>query len=290
MIQFVIDTNIIIKDPSIISRWSPNYQIIIPRFIFSELDKVTTRLGQIGNFWKTLEQAINSKFVTIYEDNVQISDEFYYRAKELRLSNIDLQLWELTRQLQKQNKDTFLVTNDRALRVFSGEHEVNTYDLYQFQSFVLTFKTTRIDELKENETIREYQNKKSLYGIITSVVIFILVILLKENFDIVYSTINIWGTLLLLLIIGVSFFLFRTNFRLEYGSIELIFGFYVTSRIFFDKEFDFTQIGIVEIVQIVSGVYVMVRGLSNIDDGIAGRTFEPNWRRLTRWRNKNTSR
>jgi len=287
MIQFVIDTNVLIKDPGIITRWSPNYKILIPRFIFGELDRTTSRLGQVGNFWKTLDQAIKTGFVTIYEQEVLISEDLYPRAKNLRLSEVDLQLFALTRHLLKQDNDAILVTNDRALRVFSEELGVKTYDLFQFQSLALSFKTTNIEELKSDETIKQFQNKRFIYGAISGISISVVVYILKSNFDIVYNTINIWGTLLVLFILGVSFFLFRTNFRFEYGIIELSFGFYITSRTFFDKDFDFMQIGIVEMAQIITGIYVMVRGLSNIDDGIAGRTYEPTWKKLTRLRGNN---
>lgn len=289
MKQFILDTNILIKDPGIITRWSPNYQIIIPRFLFGELDKVTSRLGQIGNFWKTLDQAIKSGFVIVYEEKIEVSEDLHQRGQNLRLSTVDLQLFELTRQFIQKNKDAVLVTNDRALRVFTEEHGYKTFDLFQFQSFVLSFKTTDIEQLKENETIKQYQNKKFLYGAISGILVTIIALLIKDNFEYIYSTIKIWGTLFLVFSLGIIFFLLRTNFRFEYGIIEFGFGFYVSTRIFFDQDFNYELISILEYAQVLTGIYVMVRGLSNIDDGIAGRTYEPTWKKITRWR-KNTSR
>jgi hypothetical protein len=289
MKQFILDTNILIKDPGIITRWSPNYQIIIPRFLFGELNKVVSRLGQIGNFWKTLDQAIKSGFAIVYEDEVIFSEDLYQRGQNLRLSTTDLMLFELTSQLVKKNQDAILITNDRGLRVFTEEAGYKTFDLFQFQSFVLSFKTTGIEQLKENETIKQYQNKKFLYGAISGILVTIIALLIKKNFDYIYSTINIWGTLCLILALGITFFLLRTNFRFEYGILEFGFGFYVSTRIFFDKDFNYELISTLEIAQVLTGIYVMVRGLSNIDDGISGRTFEPTWKKITRWR-KNNSR
>jgi hypothetical protein len=289
MKQFILDTNILIKDPSIITRWSPNYQIIIPRFLFGELDKVNSKLGQVGSFSKTLDKAINSGYVIIYEEVIKVSEDLYQRGQNLKLSTVDLQLFELTRQFIEKNKDAVLVTNDRGLRVFTEGYGYKTFDLFQFQSFVLSFKTTDIEQLKENETIKQYQNKRFLYGAISGILVTTIALLIKDNFVYIYTTINIWGTLFLVFALGIIFFLLRTNFRFEYGILEFIFGFHVSTRIFFEKDFNYELISILEIAQVLTGIYVMVRGLSNIDDGIAGRTYEPTWKKITRWR-KNTSR
>ena len=69
-----------------------------------------------------------------------------------------------------------------------------------------------------------------------------------------------------------------------YGTLEFLFGFYISTRVLTEKDFDYAVIGIVEIIQIVGGIYVMVRGLSNIDDGIKGTRLEPKWKKVTRWR------
>jgi hypothetical protein len=58
-----------------LTRWSPNYKIIIPRFLFAELDRVTTRLGPVGQFWKTIDLATKSGFVTVLETNIIVPED-----------------------------------------------------------------------------------------------------------------------------------------------------------------------------------------------------------------------
>ncbi|MBN8676200.1 MAG: hypothetical protein J0L56_18860 [Chitinophagales bacterium] len=285
MQYFILDTNIIIRDPGVLTRWSPNYKIIIPRFLFAELDKVSSKLGgAVGRLWEILEQAEYKDFVLVDEREVVVSEETFSKNEQQKLSYVDLQLLQLTSEIQKERKNVILVTNDRALRVISERFGLKTYDLFQFLNTITVFKTTALEDLKKNEKINQYQNRKFIYGLISGIIITVLTILVKTNFQFLYQTLNIWGTLILVFISGIVFFLFRTNYRMFYGALEFLFGFYVSTRVFTEKGFDYDTIGIVEIIQIVGGIYVMVRGLSNIDDGIKGTRLEPKWKKLTRWR------
>jgi|CXWL01.1.fsa_nt_gi rRNA-processing protein FCF1 len=284
MKYFILDTNILIKDPATLTRWSPNYKIIIPKFLYGELDKVTSRLGPVGQFWKVLDQSTKTGFITVYDKEVEIPEEVHSRNYNQKLSYVDLQLFELTRQFSKENKDVVLVTNDRALRVFTEEYKIKTFDLFQFQTFTASSKTTDLEQLQENETINQYQNRRFIYGLVFGILLTVSAFLIKSNFDLIFEKINVWGTVILLLLTGIIFFLFRTNYRLFYGVLEFAFGFYVSIRIFTEKSFDYNSIGTIEIAQIITGIYVMVRGLSNIDDGTAGTKLEPVWKKITRLR------
>ncbi len=285
MTYFILDTNIVIRDPEILARWSPNYKIVVPKFLFAELDRVSSKLGgAVGRLWQILEQAEYKDFIIVDNSEVTVSEEAFRLNTEQKLSYVDLQLFEIAKQYKSQKKDVVLVSNDRALRIYSERQGLKTFDLFQFLNYTNSFKTTALDELKKNETILQYQNRRFIYGLLSGIVITILTILVKNNFQRIYETLNVWGTLFLLFASGIIFFLFRTNYRMFYGTLEFLFGFYVATRVFTEKHFDYASIGLVEVIQIVGGIYVMVRGLSNIDDGIKGTRLEPNWKKITRWR------
>ncbi|GKQ75932.1 hypothetical protein KAM447_24400 [Aeromonas caviae] len=55
---------------------------------------------------------------------------------------------------------------------------------------------------------------------------------------------------------------YRERFRLSYGIFEFIVGVIMTYYIFFPN-FDYSKLGPVEAIQILGGLYVMVRGLNN---------------------------
>ena len=284
MTYFILDTNIVIRDPEILTRWSPNYKLVIPRFLFGELDKVSSKLGTVGRLWPILEQAEYKDFIIVDNSDIAVSQEASQNNSEQRLSHVDLQLFELTQRYSKEKKDVVLVSNDRALRAYSERYGLKTFDLFQFLNSISSYKSTLLGELKKHETIGQYQNRRFVYGLVSGIFITLATILVKNNFQSIYETLNVWGTLVLLLVTGIIFFLFRTNYRMFYGTLEFLFGFYVSTRVFTEKNFDYNTVGLFELIQIVGGIYVMVRGLSNIDDGIKGTGLEPKWKKITRFR------
>ncbi|HOY04119.1 MAG TPA: PIN domain-containing protein [Saprospiraceae bacterium] len=283
MTYFILDTNILIRDPGILTRWSPNYKLVIPRFIFYELDKVSSRLGGLtGQLWQNLKEAEYKNFIIVDNSDIPVPERNIDDLLERKLSLVDLQLVLLTQEYKNQKKEVILVSNDTAVRLYSEAKGLKTFDLFQFLNYINPFKTTLIEELKENESIHIYQRRKLLQGIVLGVILSGASTLIVNNFGPIYQTLNIWGTFILLLGFGSGFFWFRTNFRLIYGILEFLFGFYISTRVFGVKGFNYLSIEIVDIIQIVSGVYVMVRGLSNIDDGIKGTIAEPTWNKITR--------
>lgn len=284
MTYYIFDTNILIRDPEIITKWSPNYKIIIPKFIFPELDKVSSRLGFSSILFETINKAENKDFIHIDNSEIKVSPEIRNKDFEQKLSNVDFELFQLAENYKKEGKKVVLVTNDRALQIFANKNGIESLNMFQYLSAVKNYKKTEINDLKNKENITEFQNRKFIYGLACGIFLMIITYLIKENFTSIYNSLNIWGTLLLLFLSGIIFFLFRTNFRLAYGIVEIIFGFYITSRTFIENNFEYSNIDIVQVIQIIGGIYVMVRGFSNVDDGIKGTLFEPIWNKITRFR------
>jgi hypothetical protein len=285
MTYFILDTNVIFLDVEVLNYWNANYKIIIPSFIINELSYLNDKRGRpIGNLPNILEQTSFKGFIEVYNKEIDITEETLSKNMDQRLSNVDLRLFELSKKFQEEGKDVCLVTNDRALRGFSEQNELRTFNSFQLKNYISSFRTTEINDLKQNETVDQYQNRRFYYGLIFGILITIMFLIVKNNLQLINNTLSIWGTILALCGTGTCFFLFRTHFRMIYGSLEFLFGWYVSSNIFIQKHFDFKQIGVLEIIQLTTGIYVMVRGLSNFDDGIKGTRFEPKWYRITRFK------
>jgi len=284
MTYYIFDTNILIRDPEIIEKWSPNYKIIIPEFIFPELKRVSSRFGTSSDLIETILNAKNKSFIKIDNSDITVDKTTSEKNYDNKLSYVDLKLFELAKKYKKEGRNVVLVTNDRPLKTFAEKNNIESDNIFQFFSKVRGYKTTSIDELNKNENIKSYQTRKFMYGLVSGIMLTVILYIIKVNFQSVYDSLNIWGTLILLFLTGIIFFIFRTNFKLIYGLIEILFGFYITARVFYEENFQYDNIGIVEIIQIIGGIYVMVRGFSNVDDGIKGTIFEPNWIKITRFR------
>ena len=95
------------------------------------------------------------------------------------------------------------------------------------------------------------------------------------------STISTWGTLVTLPIVGIALYWYRQKYRLSYGLFEYFVGLMMTYYVFFPS-FNYASLTALEGIQIIGGVYVMVRGLDNISNGIEGSRFDLLWKRLFR--------
>jgi uncharacterized membrane protein len=60
---------------------------------------------------------------------------------------------------------------------------------------------------------------------------------------------------------------------------EAIFGLVATLSVFI-PHFDYSKLNTVGVLQVMAGLYVIVRGLDNIDTGLKGTRFEPYWRSI----------
>lgn len=79
--------------------------------------------------------------------------------------------------------------------------------------------------------------------------------------------------------LGIGLYWYRERFRLSYGIFEFIVGVIMTYYIFFPN-FDYSKLGPVEAIQILGGLYVMVRGLDNVGKGTEGTRIEQLWKKL----------
>lgn len=291
MKYFVVDTNIIIKEPSILTKWNANYTVIIPNFVIEELHGVRNRKISKNqkriisdNLFRSIEDAEEKGFINIYREKIVPSDKTFNDNYGQRLAFVDLQLLQLCLKLSDEKKEVILVTNDTPLRAMADNYGIKTYDLFQMMTYVSKLKTTNLNELKRTETIQNYLFRGVISNIIAGIISITFVFLINGTYEWISSNLNIGVTILLLFGLGVLFFLFRTNFRLVYGLLEYGFGFYISITIFTNKSFNYNDIGVVEIIQIMAGIYVMVRGLNNVDDGIKGTQFEPTWKKITDYR------
>ncbi len=284
MKYLVLDTNILLKDINVIKRWSPQYKILIPKFIINELDAVSSRLHYNKQIFEIINNSDTKGFVTIVEPSIENDDIKQFRdfPSTHRLSDTDYLLFKYVQQLTKQGKDAILVSDDRALTRFAMVNGVNSMSLEGLSNLYSLPETTNIDFLRKDETIIKYQNRKMIVGFSLGVTVSIISYLFIENFRIIYSSASVWGTIVLVLVISFLFFLFRSKYRLQYGCVEYLFGFYIALRVFTARTFDYNLLEMIDFIQIVGGIYGMVRGLINVSEGIKGTLLQPLWNKIFR--------
>jgi hypothetical protein len=95
-------------------------------------------------------------------------------------------------------------------------------------------------------------------------------------FSRIVEAITRWGVLVLIPVLGVVLYWVRAHFRLTYGISEFLVGLITATRVILPK-FQFDNLEVVAILQILGGLYIMVRGLDNVEKGLRGSRLQPVW-------------
>ena len=93
---------------------------------------------------------------------------------------------------------------------------------------------------------------------------------------------SIYATLLVsvisIILVGVGLFWIRGHYPLLYGTSEVAVGVLAT----INALARFKEVDSNTVIQIIGGIYIVVRGLDNIGRGVIGTSVEAQWRWLFR--------
>ena len=133
MKRLILDTNILFKDPSILTRWSSNFRIIIPDIVLEEAGKVSGRLPGTENLLHLVDNATAKGFVKIAKVD---RNKYPYNPdnNNNRISYVDFQLAKFAKDYSKDKNETFLVTEDRLLLKYANDIGVKTLNLFALRS------------------------------------------------------------------------------------------------------------------------------------------------------------
>ena len=276
--RYIIDTNILIQYPHILSRAS-NRKIVIPSSVMEEL----SFLGKSGKAADVVDLVTSSMSsgVKVVLPPEKINDEPVQSDKNAqRLSGADFDIARIAiNYAEERGKDTpCVVTGDKDLANFLSTRGIKSITGAEFlgesKNDVLNV------EIESNADKVVSSQKRYLYiSVFIGGIIALVGYLIFKNINFLVSTITVWGTILGLPIFGLALFWYRENFRLSYGVFEISVGFIMSGYAFFPT-FNYSGLGVTEGIQILGGLYVMVRGLDNIGKGIIGTRMESVWKWL----------
>jgi hypothetical protein len=112
---------------------------------------------------------------------------------------------------------------------------------------------------------------------IVAVAVFSGVTLLLGNLPDVLAVLPQGLSYVLVPAIGFLSFYWRQRWRLSYGLFEVMIGVYTPIRAIGGAEFKYLNLTPLDYLQIIGGIYVIVRGLDNVGVGLRGTPLEPFW-------------
>ena len=273
MIKYIIlDTNVLIRYPEILSTKNPGIKLIIPTKVLHELTRSQSRLGD-NSLFLGLKEAQEKGTVTITDVPTEWNEKTDLINK-YRIDGPDIDILLYALSIKAANgSGVAIATQDKELLRAASENHIQPLTI---QELVKEVKNTPTDS-DVSEKIENHKNiaaRGILINIITSVIVAFLTNITKNNFDTIVAYLPVWGTITAIVIFGIGLFVLREKMRLGYGIFEFIVGVSTTiwifpsgfdySKIEFDMDFGFKLLG---------GLYIMVRGQDNIIKGLQNRSF-----------------
>jgi len=281
MRHIILDSNILLQKPELLSKHIEGIKLIIPDVVLSEIRNVTVHGNYSQNLLSLIYEAAKTDFIEVFDARSFIDSKIDYKSIPRKHSTSDLILVKFYEAYKRDiYPNTILATDDKALTVFLKQFNLDSITSDELSKIFFSATTNK----KLSEEIEELKNKfqkRIIISFVAGILLTLAVVLAYFYIEYVVNTLNIWGTILILPILGILFFYIRAKWRLFYGLTELLVGIF-TALLIFLPSFDFSSLSTkpFSFLQILGGLYIMVRGLDNIGKGLRATKLEKYWRKI----------
>jgi hypothetical protein len=273
--KVLLDTNILLLRPQILARRKEGITLVIPFSVRTELTFSSfTRTG-VTQISQLVDEAIRA-------GNAQIETLSTVPSLEdtSTLSGTDIELITLAQELAGRGEEVVLASQDRAVAKSAATLNIRCIDLNELEELLSENAVLDQDIDGRAKKLLTSQMKNLIIHVATAAAASVIGNVLWAYSKEIVATISIWGTILAIILIGVFAYAIRGRFRFTYGVFEFVFGATLGIRVFFPS-FDYEQLNPSSLLQLVAGIYVMVRGQDNIGKALRGSRFGPTWARLS---------
>jgi hypothetical protein len=288
--QYLLDTNILIKRPGLLARNDATKRLLIP---IAAIEQLSNRgHGTVsGPLERVLSAASKSGVELIdypkIDDRVTRTLLGQLTSREFRLDKFDSAILETLLDLQSDaTRKVSLVTEDRALRMAANQLGLGALSLDELQKSLDEVEEDTVSpvnfEVKKQVDNYEKSERWSIRSTIAISAFGTLIAYLvysnnQQIFAVLATTPRVFIAVVAVLFSMILYW-FRQRYRAAYGIVETVIGAWITSKaVPLSSVSDIIGSGL----QVIGGLYVVVRGLDNSSAGIDERSYEPSWwRRL----------
>lgn len=144
MRHIILDTNIILQIPEILSQNIENVKLIIPDTVLNEIRNITVHGNYSQDLRKLIYDAANTDFVEVFDARSLIGTKFDSKFYFEKLSSNDVILIKFYESYIKDiNPDSVLATDDKPLIVFLKQLKLNVITSNELRKLFLSAKTCR---------------------------------------------------------------------------------------------------------------------------------------------------
>jgi len=275
--HIVLDSSVILRNPSVLFQKAKNIRLYVPASVFFELGRFNSPSSPEGDFRSLLTEAANGGYITFLSEIVGGS----YPA-QISVSKTDISFMIAAHELANKVADgeVYIASDDKD--IINSATSIGAVPLTSQQLLIL-LENEASQITTESKDRADKLKKENIRYIIKNVVISAGVSLLAnfsyEKINEIFGFVTKWGVLILVPILGVTLFWMRSKFRLSYGISEVIVGCIAAARVVFPVS-KIQSFEAVVLIQFLGGLYIMVRGLDNIEKGLKGTRFLPSWQSI----------
>ncbi len=271
MKTYILDLGYIIWGPSILSL-NKRDRIVVPQAVLYEIESQSLQYAHshFEEIAQLIRDSAKKELISIEEPTELIKNLTF----DLTLS--DIQILSLAKDYSKENNDVAIVSAETNIRSIAKELNLRVIDRSEFTKLI---NESEKDEalLKKANKISRTQWKFIIWNILISLFATILFNFGWNNLELIVNTINVWATILLIIFLASFIYWFRGRYLLFYALLEIFIGFTTSVRVFY-PDFNYDKLTDISFLQIIAGIYVVIRGLDNLGKSLKKTRFNSFWR------------
>jgi rRNA-processing protein FCF1 len=269
--KIVLDSNILLRDPGVIARGSSEFEIVVPVSVILDLERQGKKLGA-DEIVLLIREAKARGLIAFDEAKFGPPES----PRELELGTADWMTLLLLRAL-KDGPDQFVfATDDVSFRRVLEQEGIAVINMAGLQSYLQEPRSAPQKELA-NKASSIWLYRTLWFGAwaILIGIFAICVGIVIINVAPLLTSLG-WGSVGIALAGGYLLYLLRTHRRTWYGAVEIIVG--VGTSIYLA----YTETEILDpdrLFKLAAALYVIVRGLDNIERGLeeTQSRYYPTW-------------
>lgn len=284
MQHFILDTNIILRNPAILAKGSEKIRFVIPEPVIFELASFELTRESGNKVLKLVRNAFAHGTIRLAPPPSKAFESSRFEDMRMpHLSGADFTIaisaeYYQKKLFPKESNSIFLATDDRPLANYAESLGIKTITSNALRDALINSPVTNQGIKRKALSVILLQRKELIFNVFFGILAGLITNLLAANIKAVFNKINIWGTILLIPVAGIFLYWLRSRYRLVYGIAEVLFGLFSSLRVFIPS-FNYSQVDTTGLIQIAGGLYIMVRGMDNIGKGLKGTRLEDRWKR-----------
>lgn len=264
MKYIILDSNIILNLPEVLSYRKKDTKLIIPFEVLQDLRKISNSRQE--DLLNLIDRAEEEKIIEIGKTNDLNVEMEKMGGKPVSFS--DFLLTRLAKSLHSEGKDVIVATDDKLVINYA---KINDLKVFSSKDLVMYFGSNSSNDSQIKNEANKIE-KKEKWSILLNFVLSILfligfVFFIRNYANLIDDLANVFW-IILLIILGFLLFEIREKRKQLYGFVEIGFGILTLVIVFYpglilsNWEFYF---------KICAGLYVIVRGLDNVYKGSENR-------------------